>query len=350
MSLFKHQFSNVIEWNEVHDDMIFWLWDNQEIKKGSRLIIRPGQDAIVLYNGRIEGIFTKEGNYEVESDILPFLTTLSSFKFGFNAPLRAEVLFVNRKEFLIKWGTKNAIHLPAEGLKGGLPIRSFGTFSIQVNDYLTLIERIAGVRKAFRVEEVKERVVAQLDQLLMRWISKEGKDLFNLQANAREIAKGIQSDLQEELADLGLVVTDFTISSFNYPETIQSMIEKTASHTMVGDLNRYQQLSVLDALSSHPDSGMASMVQSGAGMAMGLEMMRQFSNTGTASTPEPTAPLSVSLKTCHHCEAQLPQGANFCSECGTKVFSKEPSKFCPSCGNKAFSGSKFCGECGHQLI
>lgn len=32
----------------------------------------------------------------------------------------------------------------------------------------------------------------------------------------------------------------FKISSFNYPETIQTMIEKTASHTMVGDLNRYK--------------------------------------------------------------------------------------------------------------
>lgn len=81
-------------------------------------------------------------------------------------------------------------------------------------------------------------------------------------------------------------------------------------------------------------------------MAMGLEMMRQFSNAGTASTPQPTA----TVKTCHHCEVQLPQGANFCPECGTKVFSKERSKFCPSCGNKEFSGSKFCSECGHQLI
>ena len=49
MGLFKSQLSNVVEWEEYRDDCIFWKWTNKEIKKGSRLIIRPGQDAIFLY-------------------------------------------------------------------------------------------------------------------------------------------------------------------------------------------------------------------------------------------------------------------------------------------------------------
>ena len=52
MGLFKSQLSNVVEWEEYKDDCIFWKWTNKEIKKGSRLIIRPGQDAIFLYNGK----------------------------------------------------------------------------------------------------------------------------------------------------------------------------------------------------------------------------------------------------------------------------------------------------------
>ena len=76
MGLFGSQFLDVIEWNETRDDVIFWKWKNNEIKKNSRLIIRPGQDAIFMHNGRIEGIFTEEGNYEIETDIIPFLSTL----------------------------------------------------------------------------------------------------------------------------------------------------------------------------------------------------------------------------------------------------------------------------------
>ncbi len=75
MGLFSGQLANVVEWEEYRDDVIFYKWNNNEIKKGSRLIIRPGQDAVFLFNGRIEGVFTDEGNYDIESDIVPFLST-----------------------------------------------------------------------------------------------------------------------------------------------------------------------------------------------------------------------------------------------------------------------------------
>ena len=89
MGLFSKQFANVVEWQEFRDDMIFYKWSNNEIKKGSRLIIRPGQDAIFMYNGRIEGIFKDEGDYDIESQIIPFLSTLKGFKFGVNSGMRA---------------------------------------------------------------------------------------------------------------------------------------------------------------------------------------------------------------------------------------------------------------------
>ena len=50
MGLFGKQLANVVEWEEFRDDCIFWKWSNQEIKKGSKLIIRPGQDAIFLFS------------------------------------------------------------------------------------------------------------------------------------------------------------------------------------------------------------------------------------------------------------------------------------------------------------
>ena len=49
MGLFSNQFANVVEWEEYRDDVIFWKWTNREIKKDSKLIIKPGQDAIFLY-------------------------------------------------------------------------------------------------------------------------------------------------------------------------------------------------------------------------------------------------------------------------------------------------------------
>ncbi len=218
MGLFGNEFRNVVEWQESDDTVIFHKWHNDEIKKGSRLIIRAGQDAIFMYNGKIEGIFKDEGSFDIESDIIPFLSTLKGFKFGFNSGVRAEVLFVNTKEFTVKWGTKNPIAIPAPSLPGGMPIRAFGTFNIKVDDYLALIDKVAGVKQMYTVDDVRERVVAVLDQLLMKWISKEGKDMFHLQASAYDIGKGMQEDLDMELLKMGMTVTGVQISSFSYPQ------------------------------------------------------------------------------------------------------------------------------------
>ena len=203
MGIFGGQLANVVEWEEFRDDMIFWKWSNKEIKKGSKLIIRPGQDAIFLNNGRIEGIFKDDGEYDIESQIIPFLSTLKGFKFGFNSGMRAEVLFVNTKEFQVKWGTKNAINIPAPNMPGGLPIRANGTFTFKVQDYVTLIDKIAGIKQQYLVEDVKQRISAVLDQLLMKWITKEGKDMFNLQANSFEIGNGIKTDLDMQINETG---------------------------------------------------------------------------------------------------------------------------------------------------
>lgn len=321
MGIFSNQLLNVIEWNESRDDILFWKWHNDEIKKGSKLIIRPGQDAIFLNGGRIEGIFEDEGSYDIETQIIPFLSTLKGFKFGFNSGMRAEVLFINTKEHLVKWGTKNAINIPAQGLPGGMPIRAFGVLSVKIADYQVLIDKLAGVKNQYTVEDVKERIVSELDQLLMSWIAKEGHDMFNLQADARSIAKGIQEELDMDLLKIGVSCTDFNIESFSYPEEVAKMQEKAAAQSMVGDVNKYTQMAMADSMGQGNNAGgnmAANMMNMQMGMMMGQQMMNQMNNANAGN-------------------AQAAPAGNGAIP-----------KFCPNCGTPT-NGNKFCGNCGTQL-
>lgn len=324
MVFFRNQFANVVEWEEFRDDMIFWKWSNREIKKGSKLIIRSGQDAIFVNNGKIEGIFENEGEYSIDSQIIPFLSTLKGFKFGFNSGMRVEVLFVNTKEFTVKWGTQNPVLIPTPQLPGGMPIRANGTFNFKVNDYVTLIDKIAGMRDSYLVEDVKIRITSVLDQLLMKWISREGKDMFNLQANAFDIAKGIQEDLDMQVMDNGMTITGFHVMSFNYPQEIQNMITKTASHEMIGNLQKYQQVSMTDGIASGNVKGggaAADMAGMMMGMNMANEMMKNMNQNQKSAAETHSAPSG-------------PKGnskPNFCPNCGTK---NEGANFCPNCGQK----------------
>lgn len=324
MGLFTKQFSNVVEWEEYRDDLLFWKWDNKEIKKGSRLIIRPGQDAIFMYNGRLEGVFTEEGSYDIESEIIPFLSTLKGFKFGFNSGIRAEVLFINTKEFTVRWGTRQAINIPNQSLPGGMPVRANGTFNCKLTDHMAFIDKIAGIKHQYSIDETKERVLSFLDQLLMKWIVKEGKDMFNLQANSFDISRGICEDLDYEMSKLGIAITNFNIASFSYPEEVQKMINKIASQSMVGDMNKYQQVSMVEGMTSGKMNGgniASDMMGMQMGMTMGQQMMNNMqqnnNNTDNNTNTQP-------------------------SSNGTYP------KFCPNCGTKT-NGGKFCGECGQKL-
>lgn len=55
--------------------------------------------------------------------------------------------------------------------------------------------------------------------------------------------------------------------------------------------------------------------------------------------------------TCSHCDAALPEGAEFCGKCGSvqpKVDDQTGSvqSNCTSCGNPLSGGAQFCGHCG----
>ena len=314
--MFGKQLANVVEWEEYSEDMLFWKWNNDEIKKGSKLILRPGQAAVFMYNGSIEGTFDKEGTYDIESQIIPFLSTLKGFKFGFNSGMRAEVIFINRKEVQGNWGTKQPINLPASAsMPGGLPIRANGSYVIKIDDYVKLIDTIVGSRAKYTIEDLSERILNKLEPCLISSIAKEGKDLFNLQANSIEIAAGVRDSLQLDFINLGLYIVDFTIRQVSYPKEIQDRVNQAAGNTMLGDLNRNAQVAMADGMGKGGTGSQMTEMMMGMAMAQtfvnGMNQMQNSNQTQTAAT---------------HTSAP-----KFCPECGTPT---NGSKFCPNCGTK----------------
>jgi len=189
-----------------------------------------------------------------------------------------------------------------------------------------LIEKIAGIKKQFSVEEIRDRVVAVLNQLLMKWILQCGKDMFHLQADAFDIAKGIREDLDMEICKIGIGITGFTVESFSYPEEIQKMAEKAASQSMVSDMAKYTQFAMADGMSNGNNKG-SSVAGDMAGLQMGLMMGKQMMNTMQEQQQG---------KSQNHQDNQQTQGNNV-------------PNFCPNCGTKT-NGTNFCANCGAKLV
>ena len=180
------------------------------------------------------------------------------------------------------------------------------------------------IRDRFTIDEVKERVTSMLDQVLMKWIVREGKDMFNLQANAFDISRGICEDLDMEMQKIGIGITGFAISSFSYPEQVQKMAEKAASQSMVGDMNRYTQMGMVDAMANGKSGGnpASDMVGLQMGMMMGQQMVNQMGQMMGQN---------VSGQQGNSGQPGNSAAPNFCPNCGTKT---NGANFCPNCGQK----------------
>ena len=133
-----------------------------------------------------------------------------------------------------------------------------------------------------------------------------------------------------QIIDNGMTITGFNIMSFNYPKEIQDMITKNASHGMIGDLQKYQQVSMTDGIASGKVKG-GGAASDMAGMMMGMnvanEMMKNINQNQNTPTPaNNTAPAQASA-----------------SEGNQKP------NFCPNCGEKT-GGGNFCSNCGQKLV
>src|ERR1043165_6593739 len=155
----KGEFVDIIEWTDSSNDTMVWRFPRyqNEIKMGAKLTVRESQVAVFVNEGQMADEY-KPGRYKLETQNLPILTTLKGWKYGFNSPFKAEVYFVNTKNFTDqKWGTKNPIML-RDAEFGPIRLRAFGSFALKITDAAKFIKEIAGTQAHFTTEEVVEQL------------------------------------------------------------------------------------------------------------------------------------------------------------------------------------------------
>ena len=140
---------STIEWQEYRDDILFYKWPETQIKDGAHLIVRPGQKAIFYANGVVGAVFEQQGNFDIFSEIVPFYSALKGWlELRGDSGMRAEVYFVNSKELLLPWGTRQRIMIPTPEVPTGIPVGCNGNLIVEFRDYQKFIEQVAGVKES----------------------------------------------------------------------------------------------------------------------------------------------------------------------------------------------------------
>ncbi len=79
---------DIIEWLDDTRNTLVWRFPRyqNEIKQGAQLIVRPGQLAVFVLQGKIGDVF-EPGTHTLNTQNLPILSTLAGWKYGFNSLL-----------------------------------------------------------------------------------------------------------------------------------------------------------------------------------------------------------------------------------------------------------------------
>lgn len=333
----------VIEWSDNSHNTLVYKIDTKKnvIARGSALTVREGQAAVFCDKGRMADVFLP-GYYKLDTDSLPVLTALLSWKYGFETPFKSEVYFVSTNRFTKqRWGTANPIMLRDPDF-GAVRVRGYGTYSFRVKDPYVFMTELSGSHSTYRTEDISDHIRSMLVMAISDALGESGISVVDMAANLMELSDAVKASLEKRFSELGLELSDFNFENVSLPAELEKAMDENARLGMFRrNIDVYTRMAQADALKdAAKNPGMAgSAMGAGLGLGMGMQMMNAVKEMSAANGGG-TASL------CPKCGAEVPAGAKFCARCGAKTDGGAAGGVCKKCGTRLLAGAKFCSECG----
>ncbi|MDO5621089.1 MAG: SPFH domain-containing protein [Paracoccus sp. (in: a-proteobacteria)] len=296
------EFIDVIEWVDNTRDTMVWRYETvgRAIKYGAKLTVREGQAAVFVHEGQLADVFGP-GLYMLETNNLPVLTRLQHWDHGFRSPFKSEIYFVNTTRFNNqKWGTRNPI-IARDPEFGPVRLRAFGTYSMRVTDPGLFMREIVGTDGEFTSDEISFQLRNVIVQEFSRMIAGSGIPVLDMAANTDQLGKMVAKAIAPTVSAYGLTIPEFYIENISLPDEVEKMLDKRTSIGIVGDLDRFNQYAMGEAMLNSANQpgggGLASGMGAGMGAAMGMNMARQMQPQTGYSGPWGTAPAQAAQTT-----------------------------------------------------
>jgi len=347
MDAIRSQFIEVIEWLDDSGNTLLYRFpvQGQEIKNGARLTVRESQAAVFVFQGQIADVFAP-GLYTIDGGNTPILSKLGAWMHGFNSPFKAEVYFVNTKQFNdLKWGTANPIMMRDSDF-GMVRLRAFGIYSIRIGDPRAFIKEVAGTNGHFVTEDIEGQLKRTLVSGFSDALAESKIAALDLASNYDELGKFVRGKMIDEFKTYGLELTKYVIENISLPQEVEAAMDKRTSMGVIGDVGRYAQFQAADAMrdaAQNTSGGAGTGAGLGAGFAIGNAMAGAMTNAMNQK-PAETTPAAAKVN-CIACGALMLAGSRFCSECGAK----QTKQKCSNCQTELTPGTKFCNECGTKV-
>jgi len=282
---------DIVEWVDDSRHTLVWRFPryHNQIKHGARLVVRPGQIAVFVREGRLADVFAP-GHHRLETRNLPILATLAGWKHGFDSPFLAEVYFVSTRVLTdLRWGTPNPVPMRDADF-GSLRVRAFGSYTLRAVDARKLLQELVGTDGIYEADEVGELLRAMIASAFADLVAKADTPLLDLASRYGELSEQLRQMVAERLGDAyGLEIPQLVIVNVSVPAEVEQALDARSSMNALGDLAAYQAYQLGQAMpvaAANPAGGLAG---AGVGLGMGLAMAGPAQHAG--APPPPPAPL-----------------------------------------------------------
>lgn len=283
----KDQFLDVIEFEDISNKLIVFKFQresgNNELKQGSKVIVREGQCAVFLKGGQLADILPP-GTHTLTTDNLPVLSSLKAFPFLFASPVIADLYFVSTRQFIDnKWGTKNPI-MKRDGEFNMVRLRAFGKFSFRITDVATFMREVFGSKGIVMTYDIVEYLSSLVTEAFTVTVGESQMAVLDLVTEYRNLSTAIQEKLNEQVAAIGVQFSDILIENITLPEEVEKLIDEQSGIGMASrDMGTFMQYQTARAMrdAAKQKGGLAGL---GAGMALGNTMAKNIQET--TNTPK----------------------------------------------------------------
>lgn len=295
------QFVDVIQYEDASNKILICKYTrksgNNEIKQGSKVIVREGQAAIFLKGGQLADVLPP-GTHTLKTENLPILSKLGAFKYGFNSPIITDVYFLSTRRFIDnKWATKTPI-IKRDSEFSMARIRSFGKFAFRVINVPRFMREVFGTRGIVLTFDIIEHLSSMVTEAFAITVGETNMSVLDLASEYRKLSVTVQEKVNQQANALGIQFSDVIIESVSLPDEVEKLIDEQSGIGMAKqDMATYMQYQTARAMrdASKQEGGLAGL---GAGMAIGNTMARavEEATTTPTSTPQRSSNMAEQLR------------------------------------------------------
>lgn len=268
----KHELVDIVQFLDDTNNTLVYRFERfqNEIKYGAKLVVREGQAAVFVNEGKLADVF-QPGTYTLETKNLPILATLKGWKYGFESPFKAEVYFVSTRQFTdLKWGTMNPI-MVRDPEFGPVRIRAYGTYTMRVSDPGAFIREIVGTDNRFTTEEIVNQLRNVIVAEFTDSIGENRIPMLDLAANQNELSELLATKMRPDLGKIGIELPKLMVENISLPPEVEQALDSRSKMGVLGDLNAYAKLQAAEAMrdAAKNPGGAGTVMAMGMGSVMG---------------------------------------------------------------------------------